>query len=210
VIAVADAIAYAHSQRIIHRDLKPANVLVGDFGETVVIDWGLAKDLADDTDHDTALGTPAREATAGSPLTVAGEVLGTPVYMAPEQAQAHALDERADVYAIGAILYEVLSGVWPRRGIDTAQVIAQLIAGAPVTPIEVEQPDVPPDLAAIVRKAMAHDREDRYRTAGELAADLRRFQTGRLVAAHHYSRTTRWRRRTAHRPTAPCSGPEPS
>src|ERR1700733_747639 len=104
-IAMIDALAYAHSEGIIHRDLKPANVLVGDFGETVVIDWGLAKDLRAHSD-DTG-GSAART------FTTHGAIVGTPAYMAPEQAAGRPLDERADVYALGALLYKTLSGRAP-------------------------------------------------------------------------------------------------
>src|SRR6185295_17817003 len=95
VIAVADALAYAHGRNIIHRDLKPSNVIVGDFGETVVIDWGLAKDLTA-TEESLVGGGPFR-ATQDDGLTSAGAVLGTPAYMAPEQARGESVDQRADV-----------------------------------------------------------------------------------------------------------------
>jgi len=200
VIAVADAIAYAHSQGIIHRDLKPANVLVGAFGETVVIDWGLAKDLRAAGDDEPAVepAGPGGALAGGSgerSLTVAGAVLGTPCYMPPEQARGQPVDERADVYALGALLYEVLAGEPPYRGAANAHVA--VLAGPPA-PIEANQPTVPPDLGAIARKAMAREAGDRYPSARELALDLRRFQTGRLVTAHVYSSRTlvkRWLRR---------------
>src|ERR1044071_5164143 len=105
VIAVADAIAYAHGRNIIHRDLKPANVIVGDFGETVVIDWGLAKDLSA-SDVGTVEDGPFR-VTHDEGLTSAGTVLGTPAYMAPEQARGEPVDQRADVFAIGTMLWEL-------------------------------------------------------------------------------------------------------
>jgi WD40 repeat protein len=192
VIAVADAIAYAHSQGVIHRDLKPANVVLGAFGETVVIDWGLAKDLrgAPEAPADE-LDPPA----AGPSLTAAGAVLGTPCYMPPEQASGRPVDERADVYALGALLHEVLSGEPPYHG--AADPRLAVLAGPP-TPAEVRTPAIPRDLQAIAHKAMARRPEDRYPSARELADDLRRFQTGRLVSAHAYSRRTlvaRWLRR---------------
>jgi len=200
VIAVADAIAYAHSQGIIHRDLKPANVLVGSFGETVVIDWGLAKDLRATGDGEAGLAPEGERghlpASADErSLTVAGAVLGTPCYMPPEQARGEPVDERADVYALGALLYEVLAGEPPYRG--DANPLRAVLAGPPA-PLEVKQPMSPPDLGAIARKAMARRPDDRYPSARELALDLRRFQTGRLVSAHVYSRrmlVKRWLRR---------------
>jgi WD40 repeat protein/tRNA A-37 threonylcarbamoyl transferase component Bud32 len=193
VIAVADAIAYAHNRRIIHRDLKPANVLVGEFGETVVIDWGLGKHL-DEPEREPVDRGPFRSPAVAPGLTAAGEVIGTPTYMAPEQAAAETLDERADVYAIGSMLYELLTGVWPHSGRTASEVIARLIHAEPVRPVEDRQPGVPAELATIVRKAMSRDRAGRYASASDLASDLRRFQTGQLVAAHEYSRGTMMKR----------------
>ncbi len=188
VLAVADAMAYAHRERVIHRDLKPGNVLVGDFGETVVIDWGLAKDLTS-TVEDTADPGPYRHGAQGD-QTIAGAVLGTPGYMAPEQAAGEAVDERADVYALGAMLYHLLAGVIPHQGTTIDEVITRILRGE-ITPLARRDPRIPPDLAAIVTKAMVCDPVGRYPTAKELADDLRRFQTGKLVGAHRYSRRAR-------------------
>ncbi len=194
VIAVVDALAYAHSMRVIHRDLKPANVLVGSFGETVVIDWGLAKDLADGSNHaDLDLG-PMR---AGPGQTMVGSVMGTPSYMPLEQARGELVDERADVYALGAILYHVLAGVPPYVGSRAKDVLEAVIAGPPQS-IEARAPGIPSDLITIVNKAMARGAADRYPTAQELADDLKKFQTGQLVGAHRYSQwqlLQRWLRR---------------
>jgi hypothetical protein len=180
-IDVAEAIAYAHGEGIIHRDLKPQNVLVGAFGETVVIDWGLAKDLR---------GADARSPTviSGSDIgtTVAGAVLGTPAYMAPEQARGEEANERSDVYAIGALVYHVLAGERPYAEATTVEdVLARVVDGPPRSLERVS--GIPPELAAIVTRAMRQRAADRYPSANELAEDLRRFQTGQLVSAHRYS-----------------------
>jgi WD40 repeat protein/tRNA A-37 threonylcarbamoyl transferase component Bud32 len=185
VLAVAEAIAYAHTERIIHRDLKPANVLVGAFGETVVIDWGLAKDLAAGAEAEAA-GAPGPEATVDGGLTRVGAIIGTPVYMPPEQAAGQPVDERADVYALGAILYHLLAGSRPYEAPSSEEVLQQVVEGPPA-PLSQRQKGIPPDLLAIVAKAMARDPAGRYATARELAEDLRRFQTGQIVGAHQYS-----------------------
>ena len=193
-LAVCEALAYAHSKRIIHRDLKPANVLVGKFGETVVIDWGLAKDL----DGDPEIREPSHVALIGdAELTVEGSVMGTPSYMPPEQARGDLVDERADVYALGALLYHVIAGRPPYRGSNAGEVLAAVEAGPPPAIGELEH-DVPDDLASIIAKAMARDPADRYADAGGVADELKRFMDGRLVASHRYSGVElvrRWLRR---------------
>ncbi len=193
VIAIAEALAYAHSERVIHRDLKPANVLVGPYGETVVIDWGLARNLGE---RDLASGAPvARPAPVDEPgATVAGAVLGTPAYMPPEQAAGAPLDERADVYAIGAILYHVLAGQRPYAEQRTVEQLLRAVEAGPPRALLELAPGLPAELATIVAKAMARAPADRYPTAEGLADDLRRFQTGQLVGAHRYSPWQRLRR----------------
>ena len=213
ILAAVDAIAYAHSHRVVHRDLKPANVLVGDFGEIVVIDWGLAKDL-DAPSEDEMVSTAGHPRPAASTLrgtgstgngggdsagslTVAGAVMGTPAYMPPEQARGEVVDERADVFALGAMLYHLLAGAPPYAARTATDVIAAAIAGQ-VVPLETRTTEAPADLVAIVQRAMAHEPADRYPSAQALAEELRRFQTGKLVAAHTYTvreRLARWVRR---------------
>jgi tetratricopeptide (TPR) repeat protein len=197
VIATVDALAYAHDRRVIHRDLKPGNVLVGEYGETVVIDWGLAKDLADTSGAPDVAAGPFRTAATAPGQTEYGAVVGTPAYMPVEQAEGETVDERADVYSLGAMLYHVLTGAPPYTG-KTANMILDAVLDSPPTPIEQRVPALPPDLVAIVNKAMARAAADRYPTAKELAADLKKFQTGQLVGAHRYSAwqlVGRWIRR---------------
>ncbi|HTJ44775.1 MAG TPA: serine/threonine-protein kinase [Kofleriaceae bacterium] len=186
VIAVADAIAYAHAKSIVHRDLKPANVLIGAFGETIVIDWGLAKMIEGDDDRDEVGDDPFDSST-----TRAGQVVGTPAYMAPEQARGEPSDLRSDVYALGAVLHHVLAGQPPYAG-ESAPVVLDRVRMGARAPLP---HDVPPALGAIVARAMAAEPRDRYAHAGQLADDLRRFVDGRLVDAYRYSRrelAARW------------------
>jgi WD40 repeat protein/tRNA A-37 threonylcarbamoyl transferase component Bud32 len=179
VLVVAETMAYAHSRGVIHRDLKPSNVLVGEYGETVVIDWGIAKELGE---TDAELDAPA--AVPSQDLTVVGQVMGTPWYMAPEQARGEPTDERSDVYALGAILYHVLAGAPPHA--EAAKVVETVAAGTPPPPLAVRAPGVAPDLVAIVDKALAAAPQARYPSAAELAADLKRYLNGQLVSVHRY------------------------
>ena len=198
LIDVANALAYAHGQRVVHRDLKPDNVLVGDFGETVVIDWGLAKDLDADLTEEAPLSsldaTPSqtpmisgRRSTSRS-LTRVGSVMGTPRYMAPEQAAGGLVDARSDVYALGAMLYELLAGVPPYEGAN--DVLAAVREGPP-TDVATVVGNAPKDLVAVVRRAMEWAPEARYEDASSFAADLSRFLEGRFVSAYDYSAAER-------------------
>ncbi len=194
IIAVTEALAYAHARRIIHRDLKPSNVLLGAYGETVVVDWGLAKELGSAEDDEVEGNAHALPA-----LTAAGRAIGTPRYMPPEQACGGAADERSDVYSLGALLYEVLAGVPPYQGASGKDVLAQLEAGPP-RPADAIEPRVPAELATIAGKAMARAPGYRYATAAEMAADLKRFAAGQLVSVHSYTLgalVRRWTRRHA-------------
>ncbi len=185
VTTVIDALAYAHSERVIHRDLKPANVLVAPYGETMVIDWGIAKDLSADELDDLAIG-PYRSNSGTDAETVDGAVIGTPSYMPPEQASGERVDERADVYALGALLYQVLAGVPPFTGKTAAEVLDKVLHESP-KPLAEADPDIPVDLIAIVDKAMARGPEDRFATAGAMADELRKFQRGQLVTSRRYT-----------------------
>lgn len=199
VLAAIDAVAHAHRRGVIHRDLKPANILVGELGEVVVIDWGLAKVIGEDDD---APGTVIAQAS-DSLRTQIGSVFGTPGFMAPEQARGEELDPRGDVYALGATLYQLLAGAPPHSGTSATEVIEKT-GTREVTPVDVIAPGAPPELVAIVSKALAFDQAGRYPDAGALGEDVRRFLDGQLVAAHRYTRRQRvWR--FARRQRAPLS-----
>ena len=188
LVAAANAIAHAHRRGVIHRDIKPTNILVGDLGETVVIDWGLAKVL-DDPDDDVALA--AETLDAGDSLqTQAGTVFGTPGFMPPEQVAGETIDERADVYALGATLYYMLARRPPHARSSGTEMMNAAMSGPP-QPLRELVTGVAPALSTIVDKALAHDDRARYRNAGEMAEDLQRFLTGQLVASHRYSRRER-------------------
>jgi serine/threonine protein kinase len=193
-VSICNAVAYAHSRKVIHRDLKPANVMVGDFGEVYVMDWGLAKVLGKEAEvrGQRSEGPRERVATsraADADLTQAGAVLGTPAYMPPEQAQGADLDERADIYALGAILYEILTLTPPVGRDRNVLAILLLAVEGKIDPPAQRAPQraragwVPPELSAVAMKALARDRADRYPDVDSLRRDVERFLEGRSVSA---------------------------
>lgn len=181
-----EAVAYAHGKGVVHRDIKPENIMIGEHGEVLVMDWGIARAAgAPDSlpGHRPALGgdTPraaAARALASSPLrTRPGSILGTPAYMPPEQARGelHRIGPATDVYALGALLLQILTGrppdVGPRFWEPSPSVREQIRSLD-------DDPQVPPDLAAICRRAMAEDPALRHPDAGALAAEIRAFLDG--------------------------------
>jgi WD40 repeat protein len=193
VLSVVEAIAYAHRERVLHRDLKPANILVGEFGETAVIDWGLARDLRVEESIPEELRAILSASSLG--LTQVGAVMGTPAYMPIEQARGETVDERSDVYSLGACLYCVLAGHAPYRVEGDSKEILESVKAGPPESIQSVEPKVPKDLASVVSKAMAREPRHRYPSAQALADDLRSFLSGRRVAAHRYSKLeglSRW------------------
>jgi serine/threonine protein kinase len=200
-ISVCQTMAYAHSKGIIHRDLKPANVMLGDYGETLVVDWGLAKRIgargegSGAREENQAASFSREPAVSAADVTQLGKALGTAAYMAPEQARG-AWDQvgpAADVFGLGAILYELLTARRPYQGTQVTDVLAQAKSAAYRPPRQVKA-DVPKALEAICLKAMALKPEERYATAKDLAADLEHWLADEPVAAWREPWTVRARR----------------
>jgi serine/threonine protein kinase/WD40 repeat protein len=242
---VCDALAFAHSRGVIHRDLKPDNIMIGDFGEVLLMDWGLAKRIVDCqlsiADLQPLAAVIADQSATGnrkSEMTLAGSILGTPQYMAPEQARGEVenLDARSDIFSLGAILYHILCLRPPFQGDTVEDILAQVRAGKvvpasrrtakrktrsspPPKPVEadhaatLEQPPgaplpvagvsveaeasdvcphlpgglVPASLEAVVLKAMAAEKGDRYQKVAVLQRDITAYQSGFATSAEHAS-----------------------
>src|SRR5262249_29768462 len=197
-VAVCNAVAYANSRGVLHRDLKPQNVALGDFGEVLVLDWGLARVLGqEDKAASLVPVTVPREAAREG--TLQGQVLGTPSYMAPEQAegQGERLGRHTDVYGLGAVLYEVLTGEPPFTGPNTVDLLLKVVSEPPVRP-RLRVATAPPALEAVCLKALAKHGAGRYASAKDLAQDVERFLADEPVAAYREpwpARTRRWLRR---------------
>ena len=175
VLDACHAVAYAHSLGVLHRDLKPANVMIGEFGETQVVDWGLGTRRV--------AGQPSPD-VAG--VTIVGSVLGTPAYMSPEQARGERVGAASDVWGLGAILHEVITGRPPHVAADESAAMAHARGGA-VASAAALAPDMPRALCAIADRALQPDPSRRYADAATLAADLANYMAGGRVGAHDYS-----------------------
>jgi len=204
-VSVCNAMALAHAKGVVHRDLKPANIMLGDYGEVLVMDWGLAKPgaarSAGVSPASVAGGTPAvREARdtelgnivqslraeTGGSQTVDGTLMGTPHYMPPEQAEGNIeeIDARSDIYSLGAILYELLTLQTPCAGETTLVLLANVSQGKIQPPHErAPERNIPPELAAVAMKALARRKEDRYQRVEDLRRDVELFLEGRAVSA---------------------------
>ena len=190
---LCQAIAFAHSQGVLHRDIKPDNVMVGAFGETVVLDWGLAGLHGHIDSEEPGASGDFTDLDTGA--TRQGAVLGTPAYMSPEQAAGRSdeVDERSDTWSLGVVLFELLTGKRPFQGATVREVLDQ-VKEAPIPRVADLAPEVPADLAAIAERALSRPRDRRYPDAGALARDVEAFRAGALVGAHHYTPAEHLRR----------------
>ena len=197
LIEVCEAMSYAHSRGVVHRDLKPDNIILGAFGETIILDWGLAK-LRWET-HSTRSAKPPQTVgdlmSPGRDMTVDGEILGTPAFMAPEQVDAGygQVNARTDVYALGTILYRILTGELPYQG--ELMTVLRRVSDRNSSPSPRERSDgLPQELVAICEKAMEKDQARRFEHAGCLAEQLRAYRDGRVVSVYAYSPRELFRR----------------
>lgn len=175
VIQVCNALSYAHAHGVVHRDVKPENIFIGSFGEVILLDWGVAKVWAlDDDDSETVM--------QHEDLTDVGQRPGTPLYMAPEQVRGGGdIDARADVYAVGAVLYEILTLKEPLRGERVSETFDMILQERPIPPEErAPERKTPRLLAAIAMRALEKDPQDRFQTMPELVDALRGFRSRAL------------------------------
>jgi tetratricopeptide (TPR) repeat protein len=198
-VQLCHTVAYAHSRGVIHRDLKPDNVMLGPYGETLLLDWGVAKLLSGK--NESGGPSPGRLSPGESTATSAGSIVGSVLYISPEAAEGNVekVNEQSDVYLLGATLYEILTGQPPRRGTSAAQVL-ELARTTDPKPPRLVRPGIPPALEAICLKALARRSTGRYSTAQELAEDVQRFLADEPVTAFREGVVRRyWRWCKRHR-----------
>lgn len=201
LVKASEAIAYAHSQGYIHRDLKPSNIMIGQFGEVMVMDWGIAKALGKDDDPFVmSLGLSPEKLEKEGGLTVEGTVLGTPGYMPPEQAGGEKVSEEADIFALGALLTCILTGKPPITGGNMFNVLAATVKGEIFTP-RMRNRRISRELDGLARAALKAKPEERLSSAEMFVRDLRAYLGGRFLATVRYSPFEKARRKLARHST---------
>ena len=198
-VAICNAVAYAHSRKIVHRDLKPANAMLGKYGETLVVDWGLARPFTRGKGEGGGAEDTLAPSAGGAGETEVGQALGTPAYMSPEQAEGRwdVVGPASDIYSLGATLYVLLTGQAPVEGRSVGEVLDRVKKGEFAPPRQ-RKADVPRALEAVCLRAMALRPEDRYGSALELAAEVEHWLADEPVTAYREplrTRLGRWGRR---------------
>lgn len=200
LVQCAQCLAFAHNQGVVHRDMKPANIMIGDYGEIMVLDWGLAKvsNMKDNDEVDRLI--RSGQQTIPGRLTGRGDVQGTPFYMSPEQAvETGDVDERSDIYNMGIVLFEVLTNQSFMSGKSFREIQRKLLESPLRPPTSVApQKRIAPELNAICMKALQKERGDRYQRMSDFEADLRAFTMGMPVSVYTESlpqRLLKWRDR---------------
>ena len=192
-VTVCNTVAYAHSRGVIHRDIKGENVLLGDFGEVFVLDWGVAKVLGtrEDGAHTNMEGSYL---AADAGRTIQGDIVGTPAYMAPEQAEGRLdlIDRCTDIYGLGAILYEILTGQPPFDGVSTVEILNKVMRDEPIPPRDL-WPEVPPTLEAVCLRALSKEPARRHASAAELGLEIQTWQDVQRRQAEEELRRSRER-----------------
>ncbi len=199
-VDVCQAVSYAHSRGVLHRDLKPGNVMLGKFGETLVVDWGLAK-VKGKADPEKQISENAADSNSGEDagFTIDGRPYGTPAYMSPEQARGEVrqLGAETDVYSLGATLYHLLNGVTPHAGVPFSEILQQVQSKTLRPPAPVIS-GIPQQLTAICQKAMSFDPANRYSNSKDLGEDIERYLADEAVGALRETfivKSLRWMRK---------------